>query len=67
MLANSSGQIIVAADRHKLGTVSSFLTCPIERVDLLVTDWRAPASLCDQLAAAGLQVQRAASETDSQR
>jgi DeoR/GlpR family transcriptional regulator of sugar metabolism len=63
MIANSSGQIVVVADHHKLGTVSSFLTCPIDRVDLLVTDWRAPVALCDELATAGLQVVRVSGES----
>jgi DeoR/GlpR family transcriptional regulator of sugar metabolism len=66
MIANSSGRIVIVADRHKLGAVSSFLTCPIDRVDLLVTDWRAPAALCDDLAAAGVQVQRVSSESTAQ-
>lgn len=67
MLANTSGQVVMVADHHKLGSVSSFLTCPIDRVDLLVTDWRAPAGLCEELAAAGPKVRRVSSETEAGR
>jgi len=60
MIANTSGRVVIVADHRKLGSVSSFLTCPLERVDLLVTDARAPAAVCDELAAAGLALHRAA-------
>jgi DeoR family transcriptional regulator, fructose operon transcriptional repressor len=62
MIANSNGPVIVVADHHKLGAVSNFLTCPLERVDLLVTDWRASTATVETLAAAGLTVERVTSE-----
>jgi DeoR/GlpR family transcriptional regulator of sugar metabolism len=62
MIANSSGRVLIVADHHKLGRVSSFLTCPLERVDLLVTDAGAPQAICDEFAAAGVKVHRVADE-----
>lgn len=62
MIANTSGRVVIVADHHKLGQVSSFLTCPLDRADLLVTDWRASTAACDELRAAGLTVERIADE-----
>ncbi len=62
MIENSSGRVIVAADHTKLNTVSSFLTCPLAKVDLLVTDWLAPAAFCQELEQAGLRVVRVPEE-----
>jgi len=58
MLENSNGKIIVVADYSKLNCVSSFLTCALDRVDLLVTDWNAPVAFCRELEDAGLNVIR---------
>jgi DeoR family fructose operon transcriptional repressor len=58
MIENTSGKVVVVADHHKLNMVSSFLTCELDRVDLLVTDWLAPQAFCDEVAAAGVAVQR---------
>jgi DeoR family fructose operon transcriptional repressor len=56
MIENSSGKVVVVADHSKMNCVSSFLTCPLNRVDLLVTDWMTPLAFCDELRAAGLEV-----------
>jgi DeoR/GlpR family transcriptional regulator of sugar metabolism len=58
MIENTHGKVVIVADHHKLNAVSSFLTCGLERIDLLVTDWLAPQAFCDELAAAGVAVQR---------
>ena len=58
MLENSSGKVILVADHSKMNCVSSFLTCPLNRIDLLVTDWMTPQAFCDELQAAGLNVVR---------
>jgi len=58
MLENSSGRVAVVADHTKMNCVSSFLTCPLNRVDLLVTDWKTPASFCDEMKSIGLEVHR---------
>lgn len=56
MIENSSSRIVVVADHTKMNTVSSFLTCPLSRIDLIVTDWMSPPSFLDELREAGLKV-----------
>jgi DeoR family fructose operon transcriptional repressor len=63
MIENSSGKVIVVADHTKMNSVSSFLTCPLNRIDLLVTDWMAPLAFCEELEESGLRVIRVAEET----
>lgn len=58
MIENSSGKVVVAADHTKMNCVSSFLTCPLTRVDLLVTDWMTPVAFCDEVSALGVTVHR---------
>jgi DeoR family fructose operon transcriptional repressor len=58
MIDNSSGKVILVADHNKMNCVSSFLTCALNRVDLLVTDWMTPPAFCEELKAAGLNVFR---------
>lgn len=62
MLENSSDKVVVVADHSKMNCVSSFLTCPLSRVDLLVTDWMTPVAFCDELKASGLTVHRVPEE-----
>jgi len=62
MIENSSDKVVVVADHTKMNGISSFLTCPLNRVDLLVTDWMTPAVFCEELRAAGLAVHRVAKE-----
>lgn len=56
MIENSSSRIVVVADHSKMNTVSSFLTCPLSRVDLVITDWQSPPSFLDELREAGVTV-----------
>lgn len=58
MIENSSGRVIVVADHTKLNSVSSFLTCPLGQIDLIVTDWGAPPLFCQELEESGLKVVR---------
>lgn len=58
MIENSSGKVILVADHNKMNCVSSFLTCPLNRVDLMVTDWMTPQAFCEELQAAGMNVFR---------
>jgi DeoR/GlpR family transcriptional regulator of sugar metabolism len=56
MIENSSAQIVVVADHGKMNAVSSFLTCPLSRIDLVVTDWLSPPAFLDELREAGVKV-----------
>jgi len=58
MIENSSGKVIIVADHTKLNCVSSFLTCPLNRIDMIVTDWMAPQAFCEELEETGLCVVR---------
>lgn len=58
MIENSSGRIIVVADHTKMNSVSSFLTCPLNRIDMVVTDWMTPESFCQELQEAGVATVR---------
>ena len=62
MIENSGGKLIVAGDHTKMNCVSSFLTCPLSRIDTIVTDWMAPASFCQELEEAGLSVVQVSDE-----
>ncbi len=58
MIENSSGKVIVVADHTKMNCVSSFLTSPLDRIDMIVTDWLTPQSFCEELEQAGVSVVR---------
>nr|WP_275983120.1 DeoR/GlpR family DNA-binding transcription regulator [Propionivibrio soli] len=62
MIENSSGKVIVVADHSKMNCVSSFLTCPLARIDMIVTDWGTPAAFCAELEEAGVAVVRVQDE-----
>jgi len=62
MIENSGGKVIVVADHTKMNCVSSFLTCPLARIDVIVTDWLTPVSFCQELEEAGLSVVRVPEE-----
>jgi len=62
MIENSSGKVIVVADHTKMNCVSSFLTCPLARIDMIVTDWLAPPAFCQELEESGLCVVRVPDE-----
>ena len=52
----SARRVIIAADASKLGAVAFVQLCPIDDVDVVVTDTRAPAELVADLRAAGVDV-----------
>jgi DeoR/GlpR family transcriptional regulator of sugar metabolism len=62
LIENTSGKVILVADHSKMNCVSSFLTCPLTRADLLVTDWMTPAAFCEELEESGLPVYRVPDE-----
>ena len=58
MIENSSGKVIIVADHTKMNCVSSFLTCPLNRIDMIVTDWMAPPAFCQEIEEQGVCVVR---------
>lgn len=56
MIEHSNGKIIIVADHTKMNAVSSFLTCPLSTIDLVITDWQSPPTFIDQLREAGVSV-----------
>jgi DeoR family fructose operon transcriptional repressor len=62
MIDNSSGKVIVVADHTKMNCVSSFLTCPLNRIDMIVTDWMTPVAFCQELEEMGVCVVRVTDE-----
>jgi DeoR/GlpR family transcriptional regulator of sugar metabolism len=52
-------RIVVVADATKLGRVAFARICPVEQVDILVTDRNAPADLVASLEDAGVEVRLA--------
>ena len=62
MIESSSGKVVIVADHTKMNSVSSFLTCPLSRIDMIVTDWMAPEAFCQELEESGLCVVRVADE-----
>ncbi|OHE65331.1 MAG: hypothetical protein A2413_05790 [Treponema sp. RIFOXYC1_FULL_61_9] len=56
MIENSSGKVLVVADRSKMNCVSSFLTCGFDKIDMIATDWLCPAPFLAELRALGVRV-----------
>lgn len=52
----SARRVIVAADASKIGAVAFVRLCPIEDIDVVVTDERASAELVAELRTAGVEV-----------
>ena len=62
MIESSSGKVILVADHTKMNCVSSFLTCPLSRIDMIVTDWMTPLAFCQELEETGVCVVRVPDE-----
>ncbi|MEU4097336.1 DeoR/GlpR family DNA-binding transcription regulator [Streptomyces sp. NPDC026673] len=58
-LARRAQRVVVVADASKLGKRAFARICPVEDVDVLVTDGNAAAELIDPFAAAGVEIVRA--------
>jgi DeoR/GlpR family transcriptional regulator of sugar metabolism len=58
-LARRAQQVVVVADSSKLGKRAFARICPLEDVDVLVTDRDAPAGLIEPFVAAGVEIVRA--------
>jgi DeoR/GlpR family transcriptional regulator of sugar metabolism len=55
MISNSD-EVIIVADHTKINRTSFIDVCPIEEIDVLVTDDRAPADFVAELQALGIRV-----------
>ncbi len=56
MIANTNGKVIVLADYSKIGRVSNFISAPLEKIDILVTDSKCPPSMADKFRERGIEV-----------
>ena len=56
MIAQTHGAIIVVADHTKIGVVAEFVTCPLHRVEMIVTDARLDAEWRETLNEQGIRV-----------
>lgn len=55
-LLRQAEQLVVLADSSKLGRSSNFIVCPLARVDILITDSGAEASILRRFRRAGVEV-----------
>lgn len=59
-MIRNSDQVIIVADHTKINRTSFIDVCPIEEIDVLVTDNRAPADFVETLRSMGIRVLQAA-------
>jgi DeoR family transcriptional regulator of aga operon len=57
LMVRQARKKVAVADHTKLGVVASCLICPIESVDLLITDCDASPEAVKQFEACGIEVQ----------
>jgi DeoR family fructose operon transcriptional repressor len=60
MIERTRGEVTVVADSTKIGTIADVVIAPLERVDRVVVDAAADPELTEPIAAAGVEVVRAA-------
>jgi DeoR family transcriptional regulator, aga operon transcriptional repressor len=58
-MVKQAKQVIVVSDSSKLGLITPSLICPIEDVDILVTDAAAPEEVVEKFGRSGIKVIRA--------
>ena len=56
MIERTRGQVIILADHSKIGVVADFVTAPLDKVDILVTDSGIHPEYVDELRALGVEV-----------
>ena len=56
MIERTPGPVIVVADHSKIGVVSNFITAPLDKVDILVTDDRIDEGYKNDLEREGIKV-----------
>lgn len=59
MMNRTQGPIICVADTSKLGKVTNFVTAPLSKVDILVTDWLFDEELRENLEALNIEIIKA--------
>jgi hypothetical protein len=47
-----------------MNCVSSFLTCPLDRIDMIATDWLCPKPFLEELRSLGVRVEAVCDEND---
>ena len=62
-LVAMSGKIILMTDHSKFGKKALFKSCPIERINTLITDSQAPAHFLDALRESGIEIIHASSSS----
>ncbi len=56
MISHTSGKVIVLADYSKMDHVSNFVSAPLDEVDMVVTDDKAPETVVKELQERGIEV-----------
>ena len=56
MMDRTQGPVICVADSSKLGKVTNFVTAPLSKVDILVTDWLFDEELREKLEALDIEI-----------
>lgn len=56
MIERTRGQVIILADHSKIGVVADFVSAPLEKVDILVTDAGIHPEYADELRVLGVEV-----------
>jgi DeoR family transcriptional regulator, fructose operon transcriptional repressor len=56
MIEHTHGKVIVLADSSKMGKVANFVSSPLSRVDVIVTDSACPEEFLESMAAFGIEV-----------
>jgi DeoR family fructose operon transcriptional repressor len=59
MMERTQGPIICVADFSKLGRITNFITAPLEKVDILVTDWLFDEGIRTKMEALDIEILKA--------
>lgn len=57
MINHSRGKVIILADHTKIGKLSHFVSSPLSKIDIIITDSSCPASYVSELEARGVKVE----------
>jgi DeoR/GlpR family transcriptional regulator of sugar metabolism len=56
MVSQTRRKVITAADHSNISKVGTFLTCPIEKIDILITPKRLSKEFYEQLTSTDIKV-----------